>query len=287
MCFETQKMYLAGTFDLFAAMKYFLFCAWAMLSLVSCKDEADTAAPISNADPVLAALENDIRQYPDSVMLVDRIIDTLSNRQQYEAAAMWCDTLINRDSVTNFIYQLVKADIFRSAKMYDKAIPAYEKYLQQKPEESTVFLSLANTMAEAGDDRTLAFCNQVWFRFPTPETRTGLCYIKGIYHNTKKEYTEARRWMDSTIRYDYGFVEAYMEKGYAWFDEGNFIESAATFSKLTEVSPKYAYGWYWLAKSYDTLNRKDKAIEAYQRVLLIDASFTEATEAIEKISTKK
>jgi tetratricopeptide (TPR) repeat protein len=280
-------MYLAGTFDLFAAMKYILFCVWAIWGLLSCKDKADTASPISNNDLVLASMEQEIRQFPDSVLLVDRLIDKLSNRQQYEAAAIWCDSLLLRDSVTNFIYQLVKADIFRSAKMYDKAIPAYEKYLQQMPEESMVFLSLANTMAEAGDERTLAFCNQVWFRFPTPETRTGLCYIKGIFHNTKKEYAEARRWMDSTIRYDYGFVEAYMEKGYAWFDEGKFIESAATFAKLTEVSPKYAYGWYWLAKSYDTLKMNDKAIEAYQRVLLIDASFIEATEAIEKISAKK
>jgi tetratricopeptide (TPR) repeat protein len=268
-------------------MKYFLLSVGVMLSLVSCKDEAESPTAINLTDPVLAAMELEIRQYPDSVLLVDRLIDTLSNREEYVAAATWCDTLINRDSVSNFIYQLVKADIFRSAKMYDKAIPAYEKYLQQRPEESMVFLSLANTMAEAGDDRTPEFCNQVWARFPTPETRTGLCYIRGIYHNTKKEYAEARRWMDSTIRYDYGFAEAYMEKGYAWYDEGNFKEAATTFSKLTEVSPKYADGWYWLGKSYDTLKTTDKAIEAYRRALLIDGSIVEANAAIERLSGKK
>jgi tetratricopeptide (TPR) repeat protein len=280
-------MHWARTFNLFAPMKYFLFAVLAIIGFLSCKDEAETATPVNSADPVLTAMEQEIRQFPDSVLLVDRLIDTLSNREEYQAAATWCDTLINRDSISNFIYQLVKADIFRSAKMYDKAIPAYEKYLQQKPEENQVFLSLANTMAEAGDDRTPAFCNQVWYRFPTPETRTGLCYIRGIYHNTKKEYAEARRWMDSTIRYDYGFVEAYMEKGYAWYDEGNFKEAATTFSKLTEVSPKYADGWYWLGKSYDTLQTTDKAIEAYRRSLLIDGNIVEAKAAIERLSSKK
>ncbi len=264
-------------------MKYFVFCAWVVFIMVACNEEAKKQTNKPNADPVLAALKNDISQFPDSVMLVDRLIDTLSNRQQYEAAATWCDTLLLRDSIANFIYQIVKADLYRSGKMYDKAIEAYEKYLQQKPEENLVFLSLANTMAEAGDERTLAFCNQVWQRFPTPETRTGLCYIQGIYHNTKKEYAEARRWMDSTIRYDYGFVEAYMEKGYAWYDEGNFKQAAATFSKLTEVSPKHAYGWYWLAKSYDTLKINEKAIEAYQRALLIDGTLTEANAAIDRL----
>jgi len=78
-----------------------------------------------------------------------------------------------------------------------------------------------------------------------------------------------------------------MEKGYAWYDEGNFKEAATTFTKLTEVSPKHAYGWYWLAKSYDTLKMNSKAIEAYQRALLIDANFKEANAAIERLSIKK
>jgi tetratricopeptide (TPR) repeat protein len=276
-------MHLAPTFNLFAAMKYYMMPALLILCMISCKDDPDKTTTLNNADPVLAALENDIRQYPDSVVLVDRLIDTLSKRQQYEAAAIWCDTLLARDSTKHLIYQIVKADLYRSGKMYDKAIEAYEKYLQQKPEENLVFLSLANTMAEAGDKRTIAFCEQVWQRFPTPETRTGLCYIKGIYHNTKKEYAEARRWMDSTIRYDYAFAEAYMEKGYAWYDEGNFKEAAATFAKLTEVSPKHAYGWYWLAKSYDTLKINEKAMDAYQRALLIDGSLQEANAAIERL----
>jgi tetratricopeptide (TPR) repeat protein len=268
-------------------MKYFIGLALLIFCFASCNNDSGLQTTFTGADSVTASMEGEIRQFPDSVMLVDRLIDTLSNRLQFEAAAHWCDTLLNRDSTSNFIYQLVKADLYRSGKMYDKAIQAYEKYLQQKPEEGMVFLSLANTMAEAGDDRTIVFCSKVWNRFPTPETRTGLCYIKGIYYNTKKDYAEARRWMDSTIRYDYGFAEAYMEKGYAWYDEGNFKESAITFSKLTEVSPKNAYGWYWLGKSYDTLKMNDKAIAAYQRALLIDGSLQEANTAIERLSSKK
>ncbi|HSC52183.1 MAG TPA: tetratricopeptide repeat protein [Phnomibacter sp.] len=266
-------------------MKYFLFVWAAVFALVGCRNETKQPVTPTATDHVLAAMEMDIQQFPDSIMLVDRLIDTLSNRGKFEAAAVWCDTLLKRDSNKHFIYQLVKADLYRSAKSYDKAITAYEKYLQQRPEENLVFLSLANTMAEAGSDRTLKFCDQVWYRFPTPETRTGLCYIKGIYYNTIKNYSEARRWMDSTIRYDYAFVDAYMEKGYAWYDEGNFKEAQSTFSKLTEVSPKYADGWYWLAKSYDTLKMNDKAIEAYQRALLINSQIPEAEAAINRLSS--
>ncbi|HSR38485.1 MAG TPA: tetratricopeptide repeat protein [Phnomibacter sp.] len=236
---------------------------------------------------MLSSMINNIRNYPDSIGLVDKLIDTLSNRGDIDGAAAWCDSLVIRDSVNNFIYTLVKADLFRGAKKYDAAMAAYKAYLAKKPEEPLVFMTLANTMAEAGSAETLDFCNQVWQRFPTPQTRTGLSYIRGVYFNTKKQFAEARRWLDSTIRYDYSFADAYLEKGYSWYDEGNFQEAARTFGKLTEVSPKNADGWYWLGKSYDTLHLAEKAIAAYQRALMYDGSIAEAAAAIERLSPSK
>jgi tetratricopeptide (TPR) repeat protein len=248
-------------------------------------DKENTGLP--NADPLISSMINNIRNYPDSIGLVDKLIDTLANRGDIDGAAAWCDSLIIRDSVNNFIYTLVKADLFRSAKKYDAAIVAYKEYLAKKPEEPLVFMTLANTMAEAGSAETLDFCNQVWQRFPTPQTRTGLSYIRGVFFNTKKQFAEARQWLDSTIRYDYAFADAYLEKGYSWYDEGNFEEAAKTFGKLTEVSPKNADGWYWLGKSYDTLHLANKAIAAYQRALMHDGSITEAKAAIERLGSPK
>lgn len=272
---------------IFAAMKFiFQLCLlFAFFVLMQgCKLSNKEEGNISAKDPVLTSMINNIHNYPDSTTLVDRLIDTLTNRGEIEQAAAWCDSLVNRDSINHFIYVLVKADLFRGAKQYDKAIAAYKRYIVQKPDEPMVFLTLANTMAEAGDIQTLAVCDDIWQRFPTPQTRTGLCYIRGVYHNTVKQYAEARRWMDSTLRYDYAFADAYLEKGYAWYDEGKFSEAANTFLKLTEVSPKNADGWYWLGKSYDTLMQKDKAIAAYQRALMYDANIAEAEKAIERLS---
>jgi tetratricopeptide (TPR) repeat protein len=254
---------------------------------LGCNDTKTETNGITNADPALSSMINNIRNYPDSIGLVDKLIDTLSNRGDIDGAAAWCDSLVIRDSVNNFIYILVKADLFRGAKKYDAAIGAYKEYLSKKPEEPLVFMTLANTMAEAGSAETLDFCNQIWQRFPTPQSRTGLSYIRGVYFNTKKQFAEARQWLDSTIRYDYSFADAYLEKGYSWYDEGNFQEAAKTFGKLTEVSPKNADGWYWLGKSYDTLRMADKAIAAYQRALMYDGSIAEATEAIERLSRSK
>lgn len=268
---------------------FFKIISPAILALVvlGCQNTAKDKEVASITDPVLSSMINNIRNYPDSIGLVDKLIDTLSNRGDIDGAAAWCDSLVIRDSVNNFIYTLVKADLYRSAKNYNAAIAAYKKYLKQKAEEPLVFMTLANTMAEAGAAETLDFCNEIWQRFPTPQTRTGLSYIRGVYFNTKKQFAEARQWLDSTIRYDYSFADAYLEKGYSWYDEGNFPEAVKTFGKLTEVSPKNADGWYWLGKSYDTLRQSDKAIAAYQRALMYDANITEAKEAIERLGRIK
>lgn len=261
--------------------------AFLLLVGIGCTEPGKEKNGQLNADPVLSSMINNIRNYPDSIELVDKLIDTLSNRGDIDGAAAWCDSLVIRDSINNFIYTLVKADLYRSAKNYNAAIAAYKKYLNQKAEEPLVFMTLANTMAEAGVAETLDFCNEIWQRFPTPQTRTGLCYIRGVYFNTKKQFAEARQWLDSTIRYDYSFADAYLEKGYSWYDEGNFKEAAKAFGKLTEVSPKNADGWYWLGKSYDTLRQSDKAIAAYQRALMYDANISEAKEAIERLGRTK
>gem|GEM_PF-1489047 len=261
----------------------------AMLSsvLTACdnNDAADKTATTTAAskDPVLAGMEQQIAQYPDSVVLIDRLIDTLSQRNQTDAAATWCDTLLQRDTVNNLIYSLVKADLYRAAQQYPKAIAAYEYYLQRKADEPTIFLSLANTLAEAGDKRVLTFCPQIVRQFPTREVYTGVCYVKGIYYNTIKNYAQARAWMDSTIRYDYAFTDAYMEKGFAWFDEGKAAQAAATFAKLVEIDAKNAEAWYWLGKSEETAGRKAAAIKAYERCVLISSNIPEAKEALERL----
>jgi hypothetical protein len=59
-----------------------------------------------------------INEYPDSVKLYDRIIDTLATRQQYAEAAEWCNKLIGRGSDSNYYYWFIKGDIFRRGEMF-------------------------------------------------------------------------------------------------------------------------------------------------------------------------
>lgn len=254
-----------------------------MLLSASACDSNRSASTEHEIQDRLTAMEGLIRKFPDSIRLIDQFLDTLANRGEVRKAADWCDTLLNRDPERFRSYLLLKADILRAGNLHQEAMAAYRRFIEQQPDDPVAFLSLANTMAEASDSFTLSFCDQVAQRFPNRETKTGICYIKGIYHNLRKEYAKARFWFDSTLVYDYAFDQAYLEKGYAWFDEGRFAQAAETFGKMTEIAPDNPEGWYWLGKASLSAGLKDKAIKAYERALLLRKEFPEARATLDSL----
>jgi tetratricopeptide (TPR) repeat protein len=265
-----------------------LLAALPLLALAACQpatDQPATTLPATGPmpDSTLAALIAAVQQYPDSTLLADALIDTLSGRGDYATAAAWCDTLLRRPGPDNSIYLLVKADLLRSGKQYAAAQAAYRSYIALQPAEPTLYLSLANTMAEAGDTATLAFADSVWRAFPTPQVRTGLAFIRGIYYSSRRQYGLARRWFDSTIVYDYTFSEAHMEKGYTWYDEGNYAEAVRSFETLTNIDTRNADAWYWLDKSREAAGDKAGAAKAYQRCLLLNPAIAEAQAALKRL----
>lgn len=284
VCFSPPFERIFSQHSFIAGMKRI---AWPLviflLFIAFCREKKADSISQSSSDPVLRRLFDDARNFPDSTLLVDRIIDSLAARDSFKAGANWCDTLLRRNREAHFVYQLVKADMLRSGKYYADAIASYREYLTTRPEDPTVFLAMANTMAEASHKETIATTDSIGKAFPTPEVHTGICYIKGIYHSNLGQFAEARRWMDSVIRCDYAFADAYLEKGYTWYDEGRYAEAAATFKKLTDIHTRNADGWYWLGKSLEAMQQKTEAIKAYERCLLLDATIKEANEAIERL----
>lgn len=259
----------------------------AMAFIAACRQQPKQAEAVADSsvsvDYVIKDLEDAIGQRPDSVRLYDRLIDTLTNRKQFAEAARWCNKLIGRGADSNYYYWFVKGDIFRRGQMFDSAIDCYQTYLKKFPDDEQVLLNLANTYAEAGNKDAVDIANMIAYRFPTREMRTQAAFIKGVYYNTVKQYKDARRWLDTAIIINYNFSEAYMEKGYSFYDEGNYSDAAKTFLKLTELNGNDADGWYWLAKSQEAMGKKTEAVASYQQALALDDTITEARKAIEKL----
>lgn len=256
------------------------------LALPACKPhtgEQEQAEPVAKTDSVLQKLEEDISKYPDSVKLYNAIADTLVNRRQFAEAAKWFDKLIRRGDRQNYYYWFLKGDAFRRGQLYDSAIVAYRTYLLEFPDDEQVLLNLANTYAEAGNKNALDLANLIAARYPNREMRSEAAFIKGVYYNTVRDYENARRWLDTTILLNYTFSEAYMEKGYALYDQGKYKLALQSFQRLATINNGYADAWYWMAKSQEALGLYKEAVNNYESAYALDRTLTEALAAIERL----
>jgi tetratricopeptide (TPR) repeat protein len=267
-------------------MKQLFFYAGIAAFVLACKPNPKPVPQqvnVPSVDNNLQELEQAIAGNPDSVKLYDRLIDTLTSRKQYDAAAKWCNKLIGRGADSNYYYWFVKGDVLRRGQLYDSAIAAYQTYLTKFPDDEQVLLNLANTYAEAGNKNAVDLANKIAARFPNREMRSEATFIKGVYYNQVKQYPEARKWLDTTIVINYTFSEAYMEKGCSFYDEGRYKEALRTFTNLAKINNGYADAWYWMAKCQEALGKPQEAINNYDQAYALDHNITEAKTAVARL----
>ncbi len=237
----------------------------------------------TNIEDNLSFLIEDVKKHPDSLRLYQNLIDTLANRKRFIDAANWADAALERDQQNSVAWLLVKGDLLRMAKDYDGAIEAYRQYLKFFPNDQQILLNLANTLAEKGDPRTLGICKQIVEMYPTPEIKVNIAFIKGVFYNISGLYSAARANLDTAIAGRYTFIEAWMERGYSFYDQKLYQEAEANYNQLVQIDASDAEAWYWLAKSQEALNKKTEAIRNYQRAYALDGTLTESKDAMQRL----
>lgn len=250
------------------------------------KTDSGENVAVEQANDDLIFFKETIRKNPDSIPLYQAFVDTLANRGLYAEAAAWCDSAIKADKTTTISWLLAKGDLYRMAKFYDSAIVAYRSYLSFFPEDEQILLNLANTYAEKGDSKCLELCKRIAAMYPSPETRASTAFITGLYHNVSGQYPEARKWFDSAINLRYTFTEAWMERGYSFYDEKKFAEAEKNFNQLVTINRGNAEAWYWMGKSAESGGKKNEALDFYLRAYSLDRNLTDARRAVERLKKK-
>ena len=265
----------AGIFVIIVS--FFCYCQ----SNNTIETENKTSVPIENK---LSYLIEDVKSYPDSLKLYQTLIDTLANRKLFLDAANWADAALERDQQNSVAWLLVKGDLLRIAKDYDGAIEAYRQYLKFFPNDQQILLNLANTLAEKGDPRTLIVCKQIVEMYPTAETKINVAFIKGVFYNITGLYSAARNNLDTAIAGRYTFTEAWMERGFSFYDQKLYLDAEANYNQLVQIDASDAEAWYWLAKSQEALDKKVEATKNYERAYALDGTLKEAKDAIKRLN---
>jgi tetratricopeptide (TPR) repeat protein len=80
----------------------------------------------------------------------------------------------------------------------------------------------------------------------------------------------AHHSLDECIRINYNYMEAYMEKGFLYWDAGNIATAKKIFSTVIQLKGTYADGYYWLANCEARLKDTSAAVAHFQQAQRLD-----------------
>lgn len=225
-------------------------------------------------------LENCSREFPQNMEFRRRLSEVYAQQGLSDKAIAQYDSIIHTDP-ENFMAYYQKGMLQSKLKDTAGAIASLETSFRLQPLMYTG-LELANMYAYRNNPRAVIICDELLKR-DSAEGTTDASYIKGTYYFNSGQRDKAIRQFDETIRRDWKFINAYLDKGILLLEDKNYKEAMDVFSKAVLVDNSNPDAYYWLARTYDAMQKKEEAVENYERTLALDPKFKEARERLKAL----
>ncbi len=265
-------------------MKYFIFLYF-FLILVSCNETKKQADPISTTSAAVQeeTLKAAVKSYPDSLLLLQNLVQYYANGQNYDAALASINQALARDSVRPDLLDLKsiiaaqKGDTVLAIKSLEEAVGMYP--------DPQFIIALGALYAETSNPLALEMADALLIGSKAKAEKEAY-FIKGLYYTYKNEKEKAIPFFDKSITSSYTFMEAWLEKGLALYDLKNYKEAAEVLEKAISIQNNFDKGYYYLGLCYEKLNRTEEAIQAYQMALNYDPNYVEVKDALGRLGIK-
>jgi tetratricopeptide (TPR) repeat protein len=225
------------------------------------------------------ALKNELKQYPDSLKLVENLSAYYLSVQNFEAALAQINKAIAKNS-SNPQFQNYQSIIYAEKGDTIKAIKSLEKAVDLLPKTAYI-ISLAALYAQTKNPLALSMADALLGSKAGAQKEA--YFIKGLYYSYNNEKEKAISFFDKCTGINYTFMDAHLEKAIALYDLKKFKEATAVLQKAITIQNNYDKGYYYLGRCFEKLNQKVEAVEAYQMALKLDPGYSEAAEALNKL----
>ncbi len=229
-------------------------------------------------DSAIVFIDEAMKSFPKSYLLLltkARALDALGRTDE---AISVSDELVALSPDLPEVY-LLRWELFRKKNNLPASTAALERAYWLAPDLSKAF-DLAFGYAENKDPRTIAFCDSL-IRVDSMGLHAEPLFVKGIYYSNVNEKERALRIFDETIRKDYNFLDAYIEKGRILLDQKKAAAALASFELANTIRPSFPDAWYWMGKAQEALGHPEEAKLNYQKAYGLDKTFVEAKEALQ------
>jgi len=266
-------------------IKLFLVGLTFIFILASCNNNSTTqkgeTQVVDSVKKEVEDMKKEVNKFPDSIPLKVQFIDALDSMKQYKEAIAQIDCLIIKDRFNNNLW-LRKGQILREKGDTLQAIDALNHSAAIYPSPD-ILLELANLYAEKKNPKVLEICENIKKMSLGQTTDSYASFFQGVYYARTKQRDKAQQYFDLAIGDNYTFPDAYLEKGYLYYDNKQYKQALAIFQKLNDINNANANGYYWQAKCFEVMKNKEEALTNYQKAYGLDKSMTEAKAAMDRL----
>ena len=267
-------------------MKSFSILLLVSFLLFSCKNDSknnrNNDAKVDSSLHIVNQIEQTIAKFPDSLPLKVQLIDLLDSIKHYDDAVRNIDCLIIKDRFNNNLW-LRKGQILREKGDTIKAIDAFNHSVSIYPSPD-VLLELANLYAEKRDPKALVICENLKKMGLGQTNDSYASFFQGVFYARTHQREKAQQYFDMAINDNYTFPDAYLEKGYLFYEIKKYDDALKIFTKLSVISNANANAYYWIAKCEEAKNNNEEALINYQKAYGLDKSIAEAKAAMDRLS---
>lgn len=197
----------------------------------------------------------------------------------HEAIAIYNELIQQDPEQYEWYYELGRT--FAKNRNVPDAIQHLEKAYALQP-ANFIGLDLAELYAYQLNPKVITLCDEI-IRNNPPNSIPQASYLKGTYYADKGQSELAIKCFDESIKSDWKFVDAYLDKGYLFFKEGKYKEAKAVYTQCIEVAQQAPDSYYWLGRTEEALGNLDNAKAMYEQTLLLDKDFHEASSRLDSL----
>ena len=264
-------------------MKLFSFLLFfsAITFCFSCNTvEKQAPASTSNDNQQLQQLKQDIAKYPDSLLLVKKLIQYYRDGGTYDSALAITDKALQKTPELASLWD-IKGTLHFENDDTGNAIRSFEKAVEIYPLPEYV-MSLGTLYAQTKNPKALTMADALVFADRAKAAKEA-DFIKGLYYTYIGDKTKAIALFDSCIHMDYTYMFAYREKAIALYDQGKYEEALKVLERAVTIQNNFDEGYYWMGNCYKKLNKKEEAIQSYHTALMYDKDFIEARDSLKTL----
>ncbi|MEP6595987.1 MAG: tetratricopeptide repeat protein [Ginsengibacter sp.] len=252
------------------------------LFMYSCNN-SDNDNPVARPIPQEQQLKKAVAQYPDSLLLVENLIEYYRNNGNYNTAINITDDALKKDSENVELWDIKGTLLYENGDTL-KSIKAYETAINIYPLPEYI-ISLGTLYAQTKNHKALTMADALLIADRAKAQREAL-FIKGLYYAYTSNKQKAINFFDSCIGIDYTYMFAYREKAIALYDINKYEDALQVLTRAITIQNSFDEGYYWRGRCYEKLDKRQDAIENYQMALLYDKNFIEAKEALTRLGGK-